>query len=114
MDNREEKIDFFGLGVQYMESYFESLVEKRNEIKEKYGEDALYIFDLGIASASNGYDIYTYQDIDVEELRQKVDNATLDFSVDNLRNNSYFGGSGISNQTKNGVYSDPESYRNKK
>lgn len=114
MDNKEVQIDFFGLGVQYMKNYYESLVEKRNEIKNKYGEDALYIFDLGIASASNGYDIYSYQDIDVEELRQRVDNATLDFGVDNLRNNSYFDKKGVSNQTIDGIYSDPENSKARK
>lgn len=106
--------DFYGMGVRVAHDVTCSLNSLATRIGEIYGEDARLNFEAGIASSIPSY---SSMNVNSKVLDNEIEKATTHFSVDNTRNNSYFGESGTSFQFKlmpNGEvrYNDPhKNYR---
>ena len=92
-----ENYDFYGMGARYAHDASLSLKKLANEIGKKYGEDAKMNFEAGVVSEISSY---SSLNVNSEILDRDIENATLNFSIDNTRNNSYFGGRGTSLQYK--------------
>lgn len=97
-----EIYNFYKMGQRYATEKIESLKRLADNIQKEYGKDARIEFEAGIVST-----VPVYGDVYVENFEKPV-NGTNDFGVDNLRNNSYFGGTGISQQFIDGIYNDPD------
>ena len=92
-----ENYDFYGMGARYARDAYLNLKKLANEIGKKYGEDAKMNFEAGVVSEISSY---SSLNLNSEILDRDIENATLNFSIDNTRNNSFFGGCGASLQYK--------------
>ena len=99
----ENNYDFYSMGIRYAKDYLIDLREKAELIGKQYGMDAKMEFEAGICVT-----VPAYSNISETTISQRdAENATTKFDENNMSNNSYFGGVGISSQKKNGIYNEP-------
>lgn len=84
-----EEYDFYMIGRRRALEFAVNLKKQAIEIEKKYGEQAKFEFETGVASVISTYEKITedFKEVDLKSL----EHATTDFGVDNMRNNSYFG-----------------------
>ena len=108
----DEKFDFYDLGQRYANETFQFIHQKALEYEKNFGEEARQMFELGIISLIPQYSRMFPA---VENEKIKPERATAQYGVEGLRNNSYFGGTGVGVQYDSfGHYNDPENHKGKK
>lgn len=111
MDNK--KIDFYEYGKKMANEFYDIQKGKAKEIEEKYGRAARRDFEIGIMEMM---DIRSKDFINAD-LNEMFDENISGHKIetdDHERNNSYFGGTGVSiNLDKDGFYNEPGKSRSK-
>ena len=104
-----EEFDFYGMGIRHALDGVMALKKTAKEIEKEYGPDARMEFEAGVSVT-----IPEYYNIDIQIDLEEMTKGTKNFGVNGLRNNSYFGGTGISNQTNAyGEYNEPSQGRSR-
>ncbi|MBR3199511.1 MAG: hypothetical protein IKG27_05820 [Bacilli bacterium] len=110
----KENYDFYSYGARIAEEAFEKCADIAKELGEKYGRDAVLEFQCGVSSflESNSMDLLGE---DIPEMPDKgFFSGRIDFSKD-LRNESYFGGSGVSHiRDSEGRFNEPKPKKGRK
>lgn len=104
----EQNYDFMSMGSRYAKEGIVHLSKMAEDIGKNYGVDAKMEFEAGICLT-----IPTYSSI-VELSKNEIEKqATTHFGEENMRNNSYFGGNGVSHQYNGttSIYNDPNKKR---
>ena len=102
METNEEKqeYDFIETGRRFAQKKVDEYQQMAAFIEKEYGPEALRDFEMG--------SLLPFQDNIFQEQNPHFSiHGTMNFGVPNLRNNSYFGRTGISFQYIDGVYNDP-------
>ena len=94
--NNEEQYDFFLVGQRHARDGVEALRKMAASYEKTFGAQAREDFELGIASVIPQYSNFFAKISEEEEIR--TDGATTNYGVENTRNNSYFGGTGVGKQ----------------
>ena len=103
-----EEYDFYDLGQRYATETLDVIKRKADEYGKNFGAAAKRSFELGIISLIPQY-AKVYPLYDEEDL--KATGGSINFGVPELRNNSYFGGTGVGVQhDSSGHYNDPEKH----
>jgi len=111
----KEKIDFYEYGKHIAAEGIASFISLAEQIGEQYGKKARSDFELGIASSIPQYGEESYIE-DVRELlnEEGTIGGMTDYGDPRVRNNSYFGGTGVEKiLDENGFFKEPH-VRNKK
>lgn len=116
MNNRKQ-YDFFLVGQRHARDGIEALRKMAASYEKNFGAQAREDFELGIASVIPQYSNFFAKASEKEEIR--TDGATTNYGVENTRNNSYFGGTGVGKQfveVRPNVreYNDPEKKSSRK
>lgn len=104
MENQEQ-FDFFSIGARKVQEHYVDLQKYAEELEKQYGKDARLQFECGVALC-----LSQKSSKHIEEISEYLySSGTKDIGMSGIRNNSYFGGSGISRQYDNdGKYIEPE------
>ena len=94
--NNGEQYDFFLVGQRHAKDGIEALRKMAASYEKNFGPQAREDFELGIASVIPQYSNFFAKTSETEEVR--TDGATANYGVENTRNNSYFGGTGVGKQ----------------
>ena len=99
MKEEKEEYDFYGIGSKYASESIDILKRKAQEIGKKFGAQAKNEFELGIIATIPEYSRFSAV---LDEKSEKLDEFSAHSiqSMPNMRNNSYFGKSGVSKQYK--------------
>lgn len=99
----KQEIDFYQYGARTSSDVYANAREIAKKIEKEYGTDARLEFECGLSVALN-----SYVSVSVEENVNKYlySKGYLD-TASNMRNNSYFGGTGISRQYDDQGYNEP-------
>ena len=89
-----KKVDFYDLGRKDVNDIYIVVERRRKEIEEKYGKDAAEQYLLGVASEIGRFSTMDIDGVNISD----IEKGTKNFGIENKRNNSYFGGKGISTQ----------------
>ena len=94
MENNEQ-YDFFQVGQRHAKDGVEALKKLADSYEKHFGAQAREDFELGVASVIPQYSNFFVKTSEKEELRPE-DGARTEgkYGEPNLRNNSYFGGTG--------------------
>ena len=92
----EEEKNFFLSGQNLAKEKMTDLYVALESVKNIFGEKAAEEFEIGFLSTISEYQ-FTNKD-DLEDVDITKLSGTTKFGMPNLRNNSYFGGVGISKQ----------------
>lgn len=105
----EKKRDFYSYGKYIAAEGIVSFVSLAKQVEEKYGKEARAAFELGIASSIPRFGEESYVENAKELLnRDGTVGGITGFGSPELRNNSYFGGLGVSKiYDENGCYNEP-------
>ena len=104
MSNKEE-YDFVEIGQRHAKDGIENLRKLADQYGREFGLKARRDFETGVASVIPQFARFYVSTSENEEVR--VEGATHNYGMDNLRNNSYFGGDGYSQQFVDGEYNEP-------
>lgn len=105
---KNEHIDFYEYGRRMANEFFDVQVAKAEEIEKKYGYGARLYFEIGMAETI-GIRSDDFINDDTKLMFDKNITGKPIETLDNQRNNSYFGGTGTSHMTNRyGNYNEPE------
>lgn len=100
----KDEIDFYGMGMRKVDASCDDIDEIADTIEELYGIDARLQFECGVSVSIEESYIEKLSYVFEQDIIHTVDNSGL-----NLRNNSYFGGCGVSKKYKeDGSYNEPK------
>lgn len=102
----KQQVDFYDLGVKYAKYSPNDIKIEIGYILVNYGKKEAEEFLIGLASQiPEKLEKYNHE----ECIRLSKIHGTCGFGVDGLRNNSYFGGDGISHECDcKGRYKEPK------
>ena len=104
MPNNEE-YDFVEIGQRHAKDGLEELRKLADTYGRNYGLKARRDFETGVASVIPQFSRFFVNTSEIEDVR--IEGATHNYGMDNMRNNSYFGGDGYSQQFVDGEYNEP-------
>lgn len=101
MNHSEINYSFYSLGFKDVDDIYVAIEKRKEEIRKKYGDEAAKEYFLGVKAGLRQSNLMQVDDIELAQ----IENATTNYSVENTRNNSYFGTTGVGKQ-----YRDIDSY----
>ncbi len=105
-DEGKVEYDFFVIGQKHASDSIIELKKIANMYEKDFGKEAKEAFELGVVSF---FPTYGKFEVSTKLTIKDAEGATFVYGEENKRNNSYFGGTGESNQYVDGVYNEPSS-----
>lgn len=103
---KNKEIDFYGMGMRKVNDIYEETDKIANEIEEVYGLDARLQYECGVSIAMGKKSVGRLSNMFDQDIIHIVNNSSPD-----LRNNSYFGGCGVSKKyNEDGSYNEPSGF----
>lgn len=99
--------DFYSYGIRIANDMYENKKRLADEIEKKYGKDARLEFECGISIELNKKSFENMKNVVLDVKDESIGSNIV--TANNLRNNSYFGGNGVSRQyDEDGNYIEPK------
>lgn len=103
---KNEEIDFYSMGMRKANDIYEETDKIANEIEKIYGPDARLQYECGVSIAMGKKSVGKLSNMFEQDIIHTINNSSPD-----LRNNSYFGESGVSKKyNEDGSYNEPNSF----
>ena len=103
---KNKEIDFYGMGMRKVNDIYEETDKIANEIEKVYGLDARLQYECGVSIAMGKKSVGKLSNMFDQDIIHIVNNSSPD-----LRNNSYFGGCGVSKKyNEDGSYNEPSGF----